>query len=139
MEPLHALSIPQVTDQAADESPVRRLAEYLYRYIFTMRRLVWLGTSLDDLRAMPASARVELGTDLRWVQQGADPRDWRPMPTVGAGVREIRVRTLQGAFRALYVVEGASELYVLHVFQKKTEQTATHDIRKGRARYKLVP
>lgn len=104
-----------------------------------MRQLIWLGTSLDDLRAMPASARAELGTDLRWIQQGADPRDWKPMPLVGAGAREIRVRTASGAFRALYVVEGAREVYVLHVFQKKTKRTTSHDIWKGKARYKLIP
>jgi phage-related protein len=104
-----------------------------------MKRLIWLGTSKDDLRALPTSARAELGTDLRWVQQGAAPRDWKPMPSIGAGVREMRVRNLDGAFRAFYVVENAGEVYVLHVFQKKSEQTATHDIRKGRARYKLIP
>jgi len=70
-----------------------------------MKALHWIGTSLADLRRFPVSARTEAGTDLRLVQQGVDPRDWKPMPDVGAGVREIRVRTADGAFRVFYVVE----------------------------------
>ena len=61
------------------------------------------------------------------------------MPDVGAGVREIRVRTRDGAFRAFYVVESATDVYVLHAFQKKTQKTSPRDIEKGRTRYKLIP
>jgi phage-related protein len=61
------------------------------------------------------------------------------MPQVGAGVREIRNRTPEGAFRVFYVVESAHDVYILHVFQKKTERTQARDIEKGRARYKLIP
>jgi phage-related protein len=104
-----------------------------------MKALHWIGTSLADLRRFPVSARIEAGTDLRLVQQGVDPRDWKPMPDVGAGVREIRVRTADGAFRVFYVVESATDVYVLHAFQKKTQRTSAQDIAKGRARYKLIP
>ena len=104
-----------------------------------MQALHWVGTSLDDLRAFPARVRVEAGTDLRLVQQGADPRDWRPMPEVGRGVREIRTRTRDGAFRVFYVVDSATDVYVLHAFQKKTQKTSAQDLEKGRARYKLIP
>lgn len=61
------------------------------------------------------------------------------MPDVGAGVREIRVRTRDGAFRAFYVVESATDVYVLHAFQKKTRKTPVKDIEKGKARYRLIP
>lgn len=61
------------------------------------------------------------------------------MPEVGPGVREIRNRTPDGAFRTFYVVASATDVYVLHVFQKKSAQTSRPDIEKGRARYKLVP
>jgi phage-related protein len=104
-----------------------------------MKALHWIGTSLDDLRSFPVSARAEAGTDLRLVQQGVEPRDWKPMPDVGAGVREIRSRTKDGAFRVFYVVENATDVYVLHAFQKKTQRTSPKDIEKGRARYKLIP
>lgn len=104
-----------------------------------MKELHWIGTSLEDLREFPVAVRIEAGTDLRLVQQGVDPRDWKPMPSVGAGAREIRVRTQDGAFRVFYVVESATDVYVLHAFQKKTQKTSPKDIEKGRARYKLIP
>lgn len=103
-----------------------------------MKTLHWIGSSLDDLRAFPASARREAGTDLRLIQRSVDPRDWKPMPTIGKGAREIRTRTEDGAFRVFYVVESSSDVYVLHAFQKKTQKTPKHDIDKGKARYKLA-
>lgn len=61
------------------------------------------------------------------------------MPGIGPGVREIRNRTRDGAFRTFYVVESASDIYVLHVFQKKSERTSPKDIEMGRTRYRLIP
>ena len=84
-------------------------------------------------------ARAEAGTDLRRVQQGVDPRDWKPMPDVGAGTREIRIRTSDGAFRVFYVVESATDVYVLHAFQKKSQKTTARDIEKGKSRSRLIP
>ena len=108
-------------------------------YIPTMKTLYWLGTSLEDLKAFPADVRVEAGTSLRLVQQGAEPRDWKPMPDVGKGAREIRIRDQAGAFRVFYVVESGDAVYVLHAFQKKTQRTSKQDLDKGKARYKLIP
>jgi phage-related protein len=62
------------------------------------------------------------------VQRGLDPDDWRPMPAVGVGVHEIRVRERAGAFRVIYVATFADAVYVLHAFQKKTRQTAKRDV-----------
>jgi phage-related protein len=104
-----------------------------------MKTLHWIGSALEDLRAFPASARLEAGTDLGLVQRGVAPRDWKPMPTVGRGVREIRNRTQDGAFRVFYVVEGATDVYVLHAFQKKSQETSILDLEKGRSRYRLIP
>ena len=104
-----------------------------------MKELHWIGTSLDDLRGFPVEARAEAGTDLRRVQQGVDPRDWKPMPDVGAGTREIRIRTSDGAFWVFYVVESATDVYVLHAFQKKSQKTTARDIEKGKSRYRLIP
>lgn len=56
----------------------------------------------------------------------------------GSGVREIRNRTKDGTFRVFYVVESATNVYVLHAFQKKTQRTPRKDLEKGKARYKLV-
>ena len=60
--------------------------------------LIWLGGCRRDLRAFPALARRLAGFQLRRVQQGLDPDAWKPMQTVGSGVREIRIE-IAGAHR----------------------------------------
>ena len=92
------------------------------------KRLVFLGDSLSHVRAFPESARKEAGVQLYKVQLGLEPADWKPMTTVGPGVREIRIRDSAGAFRVFYVAQIGDAIYVLHAFQKKTQQTAKKDL-----------
>ncbi|MEI9412665.1 type II toxin-antitoxin system RelE/ParE family toxin [Mesorhizobium salmacidum] len=94
------------------------------------------GSALDDLRAFPAAARREAGHQLDQVQNGREPDDWKPMNTVGQGVREIRIRDAGGAFRIIYVARFADAVYVLHCFQKKTQKTARTDLTLAAGRYK---
>jgi phage-related protein len=94
------------------------------------------GSALDDLRAFPASARREAGFQLDQLQHGREPDDWKPMPTVGQGVREIRIRDPSGAFRVVYVVKFSDAVYVLHCFQKKTQKTRKADIDLAAKRYR---
>lgn len=101
-----------------------------------MRRITWVGTSKQDLMAFPASARRNAGYQLSKVQHGLMPDDWKPVPTVGAGTRENRIRDRTGAFRMLYVVIAADALYVLHAFQKKTRKTDLPDLRLAQQRFK---
>lgn len=82
---------------------------------------------MTDLRDFPVSARREAGYQLDQVQHGGDPDDWKPVNTVGQGVREIRIREESGAFRVIYVAKFVNTVYVLHCFQKKTEQTSKAD------------
>lgn len=93
-----------------------------------MKRVDFLGDSLARIRDFPDDARSEVGFQLRRVQQGEDPNDWKPLRTVGPGVREIRVREASGAFRIVYLANLPDRVVVLHAFQKKTQQTAQHDI-----------
>jgi phage-related protein len=72
------------------------------------------------------------------VQLGLDPDDWKPMTTVGSGVREIRIRDEAGAFRVLYVANIGDIVYVLHAFQKKTQQTAKRDLDLAASRLKQI-
>lgn len=66
--------------------------------------LKFVGSSLDDLRNFPEEARRAVGFELRAVQNGFDPRDWKAMPSIGAGVREIRIRVL-GEWRVIYIAK----------------------------------
>jgi phage-related protein len=65
-----------------------------------------------------------VGYQLDKVQGGEEPSDWKPMSTLGQGVQEIRIRDESGAFRVMYVAKFEQAIYVLHCFQKKTEQRA---------------
>ncbi len=94
------------------------------------------GSSLDDLRTFPILARREAGHQLDQVQHGLEPDDWKPMPTIGPGVREIRIRDANGAFRILYVAKFAAAVYVLHCFQKKTQKTSKPDLTLAESRYR---
>ncbi len=92
------------------------------------------GDSLDRLRDFPEDARREAGHELYQVQKGLDPSDWKPIPTIGAGVREIRIRDGIGAYRVIYIATLADAIHVLHVFQKKSQKTAQRDLALAAAR-----
>lgn len=94
------------------------------------------GGALDELLRFPAAARREAGYQLFQVQEGLDPDDWKPMNSIGLGVREIRIRDTNGAFRVVYVARFADAIYVLHCFQKKSQKTNSKDIAVATRRYK---
>lgn len=93
-----------------------------------MKPIVFLDDSLARLRDFPEDARAEAGFQLREVQKGADPGDWKPTKTVGPGVREIRIRETSGAFRVIHLAHIGDVVAVLHAFQKKTQATTKSDI-----------
>ncbi|MEN9464763.1 MAG: hypothetical protein RL217_944 [Pseudomonadota bacterium] len=103
-----------------------------------MKEIIFVGSSLDDLRAMPDAVRSALGVDLMIIQYGGNPRDFKPMKTVGAGAYEVRYRDDNGAFRVVYVAKYDKAVYVLHAFQKKTQKTSKADIELAASRYKLI-
>jgi phage-related protein len=82
--------------------------------------------------------RREAGYQLRRVQDALDPDDWKPMANIGPGVREIRVRDDSGAFRIIYIASVRDAIYVLHAFQKKTQQTMKRDIELAVSRLKQI-
>jgi phage-related protein len=94
------------------------------------------GNALDDLRAFPVSARREAGHQLDQVQHGNEPNDWKPIPTIGQGVREIRIRDVAGTFRIIYIAKFVDAIFVLHCFQKKTQRTSKIDIDLAEKRYR---
>ncbi len=102
-----------------------------------MKRLIFIGSSLDDLRDFPEVARRDAGYQLSQVQLGFEPTDWKPMTGVGAGVREIRIHR-GGEYRVIYIVRLHDSIYVLHAFRKKTRKTSKLDQELARIRLKLV-
>lgn len=98
----------------------------------------WRGSSLDDLRDFPEAARKMAGEELRKLQRGETPYDWRPFPEVGPGVNEIRIGCADGWFRVMYVAKFAEAIYVLHSFQKSSRKTAKATSRSRRRAIELL-
>jgi phage-related protein len=101
-----------------------------------MKPLRFLGSSRKDLQDFPAKARRVAGHQLEQVQWGSDPDDWKPMKTIGQGVKEIRIIDKAGAFRVIYLATFVEAVYVLHAFQKKTQATSLKDIKLAVARFR---
>ena len=98
--------------------------------------LIFLGNSRDELLKFPDEARREAGYQLHKVQVGLEPADFKPITTIGLGVEEIRIREESGAFRVFYIARLDEVVYVLHAFQKKSQQTPQKDIELGQKRYR---
>lgn len=101
------------------------------------KQLLWLGDSLEALKAFSDEARRSAGHQLGLVQWGLDPLDWKPMENVGAGVKEIRIR-VETSYRILYVAKFSEAVYVLHAFVKKTAKTSKKDMDLSIDRYKAL-
>jgi phage-related protein len=103
-----------------------------------LKRVTFHGDSLDRLRDFPNDTRREAGHELYQVQMGHDPSDWKPMSTIGAGVREIRIRDATGAYRVIYIATFADAIHVLHAFEKKTRKTARGALELAAARLRQL-
>lgn len=111
------------------------MAVYIKPSIIRFKPVVWLDDSRKRVRDFPATARQRAGFELWEVQQGNDPSDWKPMTSVGSGVREIRIRA-DGEFRVLYIASFEEAVYVLHAFQKKSRRTPKADLDLSGTRYR---
>ena len=89
---------------------------------------------MKTVREFPALAKKEAGYQLDRVQRGLDPTDWKPMKSVGQGVREIRIQH-EGQYRVIYVASYEEKVYVLHAFQKKTQKTGKQDLDAARSAF----
>jgi phage-related protein len=107
-----------------------------------MKQLYWVGTSKKDLRAMPVSVMKKIGDLLFMVQEGLRPPNCKTLSGFGsASVCEIRETDRDGTYRAVYTTVVKDEIYVLHVFKKKSKQgikTPREDMDLIRARLKEV-
>jgi phage-related protein len=103
-----------------------------------MKPVRFVGDTLQAIRNFPVAAKNKAGYQLERVQRGLDPQDWKPIRSIGAGVREFRVRDESGAFRVIYLATLPEAIYVLHAFQKKTQHTARGDIELAARRFRQV-
>jgi len=104
-----------------------------------LKPIEWKGSSYADLFEFPRAARHDAGYQLERVQSGEEPDDWKPMPSIGPGVREIRVHEDSGEFRVIYLATRPEAVYVLHAFQKKSQKTSRMDLALAIKRFKTIP
>jgi len=100
----------------------------------TDKPLAWIGSARAALRQFPAEARRKAGFELRALQRGEEPADFKPMPIVGPGTYELCLQT-DNVYRVFYIAKFQEAVYVLHAFHKKTQKTTKHDIALGQQRY----
>lgn len=100
-----------------------------------MKPVQFLGDSLKRLRDFPEDVRMDAGYQIDKVQHGHQPDDFKPMPSVGKGVEEIRIRDASGAYRIIYTARLSDRVVVLHVFAKKTQATSVLDIDVAKRRF----
>lgn len=99
-----------------------------------MKDAIFLGDTLKVIREFPEDARRVAGRQIRRVQEGDEPIDWKPFPSVGPNVAEIRIRESGGAFRVIYQATLLDVVVVISAFEKKSQKTPKHEIEKARAR-----
>src|SRR5271167_4594549 len=83
--------------------------------------VIWIGSSKDDISALPGPVKASFGHRLWQVQNGETPLDMKPLRQFGTGVFELRERFDKNAYRLVYAVKLAEAIYVLHAFVKKSK------------------
>lgn len=103
-----------------------------------MKKVAWVGNSLEEMHDLPKAIRKAVGFQIHLLQEGVEPDDFKPMPSVGSGVYEIRVRNEHGqnTGRCFYVVKFKESVFILHAFEKKQQKTPKANLEKGQERYK---
>ena len=87
-----------------------------------MRRLEWIGSTKKDLQTLPEEVVDAFGYALYLAQTGSKHDQAKPLRGFGsAGVLEVVEDRRGDTYRAVYTVQYAVRVFVLHVFQKKSK------------------
>lgn len=100
--------------------------------------VMWEGDSREVLSDFPETVREDLGFQLWQLQQGERPSNYRPLPSVGTGVFELREQDERAWYRVVYLSRIDDVIYVLHCFEKKSREMPKKDFEKARRRLKQV-
>jgi phage-related protein len=88
--------------------------------------------------SFPETVKHNFGFYLWQLQQGESPTNYRPLPSVGAGVYELRDQDERAWYRVVYLSRINNVIHVLHCFEKKSRQMPKRDFEKARQRLKVV-
>jgi phage-related protein len=100
--------------------------------------IAWEGDSKEVLQSFPEDARQNFGFELWQLQQGERPSDYRPLPSIGTGVFELRDQDKRAWYRVVYLSRINDVIYVLHCFEKKSREMPRKDFEKAKQRLKAV-
>ena len=100
--------------------------------------MVWEGDSRDVLQAFPEGVRQNLGFQLWQLQRGERPSDYRPLPSIGKSVFELRDQDERAWYRVVYLSRISDVIYVLHCFEKRSREMSKRDFEKAKQRLKAV-
>ncbi len=100
--------------------------------------VVWEGDSKDVLQSFPDGVRQNLGFQLWQLQQGERPADYRPLPSIGTGVSELRDQDERAWYRVVYLSRINDVIHVLHCFEKKSRTMPRRDFETAKRRLKAV-
>ncbi len=98
----------------------------------------WEGNSLKVLKDFPIEVRQNIGADLRRLQSGGIPLDFKPMKSIGKGVFELRDSDVAGWYRCIYLSKVGNTIYVLHSFMKTSGKTERVDLETAKKRLTKV-
>lgn len=100
--------------------------------------VAWEGDSREVLHGFPDVVRQNLGFELWRLQMGERPRDYRPLPSIGPGVFELRDQDERSWYRVVYLSRIRGVIYVLHCFEKKSREMPRKEFELARKRLKAV-
>ena len=103
-----------------------------------MKEVIWLGSSKSDVLELEREIRQNIGAEILRLQRGENPRDFKPLHEIAAGIYEIRVRDQhhKNVIRCLYVNETPKNIVILHCFIKKDQKTSRRHTATARQRYR---
>src|SRR5271155_5622714 len=86
------------------------------------RPVSWIKAALKEFGTFPDDVRSVCLTALTIAAEGGKADIAKPMHGLGSGVFEIALAFRGDAFRVVYAVQLADEIWVVHAFQKKSTQ-----------------
>jgi phage-related protein len=102
-----------------------------------MKTIKWIGASYQDLLGFSKDAKQIAGYNLDKLQRGLEPNDWKHMPSIGIGVKELRIHC-ENEYRVIYYLKKDNNVYILHAFIKKSQKTLLSDIILAKTRLKMI-
>jgi phage-related protein len=90
------------------------------------------------MRRFPDEVKQNLGHQLRLLQRGERPTDYRPVATIGPGVFELRDQDERAWYRVIYLSRVRDMIHILHCFEKKSREIPRKDVQLAQQRLKAV-